>query len=683
MQVKLWVHDNPCPTLTLRNTPTPRSWRAGIMLALLVAATLLATPPHLLAQNEAPTLTAPRVDRSHALRVHSLIEEWVREGAVPQPNAEAANALPRLNVSGVEGMRITLRWAGEQTMGIGDVYGPEVPRTDDAVDLIELARNATSRALQQVHDRAEASLLRARQAGREAEHQEIFRRTLQGLLVDIQIALVAEPVKVPLNDPDAALQMFASGYHGLVMSLPDVPVAGVVWPASALASNVTPHGQILQLLSQAQLTPDDAKTIGQPRGPALSRFRVLHLVRPGLDQPPQVLTRGNVLIRPDDFDVPTLDAMAERLAANLARRLGETGPAIAGEADRPPMRGTFLPTTGHHEPETASTEELALTSYALARRVRLLSTLEPNSPAYRNAVEASRTATHQLEQAVVRAQLNVTPHSTALLMMTIIESPHLADRKQLRDRLAARLMRLQNDDGTFRLSPAADARTLNTAAQGLMFAAMATLFEQTRDATVGEVTGLAQAAAWRMVAEDQATSALPWLMIGEGKLRGLEGVVTPPDAPTREDRIAIIQALAKIMFERQVTSTTPITPDDVLGGFDFSEQLSVPGGTAPAPDWRTAEVLTFLARCIADPDIVPPAERSAWVLRSSLAGRFIAQLMFDEPSCFYVPSRRDAIGGVRQAMDDNRLQVAATALSLIAATELQQTFNQLSQTPPR
>src|SRR5690606_9608114 len=127
------------------------------------------------------------------------------------------------------------------------------------------------------------------------------------------------------------------------------------------------------------------------------------------------------------------------------------------------------------------------------------------------------------------------------------------DRKPLRDRLAAKLMRLQNDDGTFRLSQAADSRLLNTAAQSLMFAAASTLYEQTRDRTVGEMAALAQAAAWRMVAEDQNLSALPWLMIGEAKLRTLqENLPAVPDALSRDDRLNIVRQLAQFAFERQI-----------------------------------------------------------------------------------------------------------------------------------
>jgi len=684
MQAIPWVRDNLCPVLLLRNTGVGRKWHVGITtlaLACLVGGVAglprmtQAAQPRAVEPQE---ITAPLVDRSHAARVYSLIEQWVRDGRVPGAEVE----LPPINVSGVEGMRITLRWGGERTMGIGEVYGSAVGRRGDAVDLVALSRVATQRALDEVMLRARDSMRLAREAGRPADLPELYRRALNGLLIDMQIALPAERMRVPITDPDAAMQMFSSGYHGLLIHLPDQPLAGIVWPASALASNVTPHGQLLQLLAQAQLRPEDAKKIGQPNGPSLSRFRVLHMVRPAPDQPVMVLTRGNIVLGPNDFDLPTLNAMAERLSNNLARRLDAIGPVRA--VDDPPddMKGTFMPTMGLYDPELANTEELALTAYVLARRARLLGMLEPQSNAQTTTVEAGRTAMRQLEQTLLKKQFDVSPHAAALTMMSIIEAPYLADRKPLRDRLAAKLMRLQNDDGTFRLSQAADSRLLNTAAQSLMFAAAATLYEQTRDRTVGEMAALAQAAAWRMVAEDQNLSALPWLMIGEAKLRTLqENLPAVPDALSRDDRLNIVRQLAQFAFERQiiVAPDPAIAPEDVLGGFDFSEALNVPGGAAPAPDWRTAEVLAFLANAMTEPGLVEEKDLTTWVLRSSLAGRYIAQLMMDEPSCFYVPSRRDAIGAVRQSLHDNSLTVSATALSLLAATELQQTYYQLTQ----
>jgi hypothetical protein len=280
----------------------------------------------------------------------------------------------------------------------------------------------------------------------------------------------------------------------------------------------------------------------------------------------------------------------------------------------------------------------------------------------------------------LEAQAAPSPHAVALMMMAVMEAPHLADRKPLRDRLAAILLRLQNDKGLFLLSPAEDAQPLNTAAQSLMFAAMATLYEQTRDATIGQSAAGVQDAAWKRVADDQSFSAMPWLLIGESKLRGIDNPPQITQGMPAAQRIAIAKQMAQLALMHQINAApqAELCPDDVVGGFDFTAPI-VGSDTVPAPDWRSAEVLAFLAQALRDPDMVAQAEQLEGLLRCSLAGRFIAQLMFDEPSCYYVRGPGDAIGAVRAALDNNRLEVSATALTLLAATELQQTYYEMAE----
>jgi hypothetical protein len=67
-------------------------------------------------------------------------------------------------------------------------------------------------------------------------------------------------------------------------------------------------------------------------------------------------------------------------------------------------------------------------------------------------------------------------------------------------------------------------------------------------------------------------------------------------------------------------------------------------------------------------------DRLEWILSAGLGTRYLAQLMFASPSCFYVRSPDDALGGVRQMLWDNRLSIPPTAMSLLAALELEQTL---------
>ncbi len=113
-------------------------------------------------------------------------------------------------------------------------------------------------------------------------------------------------------------------------------------------------------------------------------------------------------------------------------------------------------------------------------------------------------------------------------------------------------------------------------------------------------------------------------------------------------------------------------PADVIGGFELEP---APVGTPPAPNWRTAQLLAFLSICLREDGITADRDALGWVLNAGLAARFIAQLMMDEASAYYVRSLPDAIGGVRMALWDNQLGLAPTALSLLACVQLQETLD--------
>ena len=71
-------------------------------------------------------------------------------------------------------------------------------------------------------------------------------------------------------------------------------------------------------------------------------------------------------------------------------------------------------------------------------------------------------------------------------------------------------------------------------------------------------------------------------------------------------------------------------------------------------------------------DLTKPADKIKWMRDCQLACRFLAQLMIDEPGCYYVRGPQDAIGGVRLNLWDNKLAIWPSAMTLLALTELQE-----------
>ena len=121
-------------------------------------------------QNEVSNPAAaflPAVDWSDALRLHRVIEGWVRNGGSNQDSPELA-----IRVTGALGVRVTLRWSGV-TMGLGDgLSQPTCGGQDKAdhaldspIDLIPLARLATHDALRAVNEKLIAMHGRALSAG--------------------------------------------------------------------------------------------------------------------------------------------------------------------------------------------------------------------------------------------------------------------------------------------------------------------------------------------------------------------------------------------------------------------------------------------------------------------------------------------------------------------------------------
>ena len=123
------------------------------------------------------------------------------------------------------------------------------------------------------------------------------------------------------------------------------------------------------------------------------------------------------------------------------------------------------------------------------------------------------------------------------------------------------------------------------------------------------------------------------------------------------------------LCEQQVIEPPRLGPKDVIGGFEL---VKGPPNSPPNPDWRTAQLLSFLATCVRQPGITQGRDSYGWLLTGALAARFLGQLMMDEPNCYYVRNHPESLGGVRLCLWDNRLPINANAMSLLAVTELQE-----------
>lgn len=622
------------------------------------------------------TLEAPRVDWSHARQVYRLIETWAVAGKVETSGQETAPIL----VSGLSGVRVTLRWGG-LTVGTGDFLTDQaVMKNDGTVDLAAAAGIATAKALEGVEEtlrdmrrRGAASPATNSSAAttRPASVQDAGPR----LTADLQLALRLQAIRLEADAPaEAIFHQWAPGFHGLRMTRPTTTgqvAEARIWPASALAANTAPRSQLVQLLAEVGSNVADLPRIARPSGAALERFEMIHLVRPRPDAPPTLLTRGNVVLPDAALSTQTLDNMIERVAGALLRRLDSQGR----------LAGTYHPTSDRFEPEFAPEEDAALAAYALTRWIN--QPVAPETPLDPRRAQAQVDVGKIVEQLLARlhdGEEALAPATSALLLLTLIDAPNLADHKADRDRIGRRLLALEQLDGSFAASAGPDAPRVNLPTAALLTAALTSLFEQTRDADLAPHVRSARESLWAQMQPQRMVPALPWLMLIESRRTLLEQDNGSDSAKDFQERRQRLQGFMEALRDCQVTHAPALGPDDVLGGFDLTLGGAALASTSgpPNPDWRSSYVVWFLASALREPGLVPEQDRLAWLLRCAQGARFLAQLMVDEPSCYYMRNPEEALGSPRLTLWDNRLPVPPAALMLLASLELDRTLQKIA-----
>ena len=666
-----------------RGGTTARPWGTawGLGLAMWVCLAHVA-PIH--AQPVAIPAQAPLVDASHALAAFRLAQGWARAGRLPVPSADRA-----IWASGVDGVKVTLRWSG-MPMGDGEATLPvqAVPPpvgTDDAQatsrvrNLADLTRQATQAALADADARIKQQMS-STQTPVPVEQRLTLEKLGPALAIDVQVALEARSVRVPKGQSPALA--FAPGHHGLLL-IQDAGGGSLrsarIWPANALSSNLTPAAQLRILLRQLALPDSVLDQLGAAQNPelAIARFEVIHLAESPEHTPLAPLVRGNLQIPPEPLTLPSLGAMADRLADHLKRRQSGKGE----------LAGTYQPTSDRWDQPTASLPEQALGAYVMARHAAALNAAEPDSLACAEAREHVRKAVASLTRKMLQGEApERDPAALALLVLTLSASPQVNELQQEFDSAALLLEALIDKEGGFRpvgvapqqdagdgaaTPPAGKPEAMALAHRAVVLCALSAVYERTREPGVSQTLLAARNRLWKgLDAADLAQSlqALPWLLVTETRMRRLGG---DAEAATWAARGPIFKDLLGQLRKLQVREVPAVGPADVVGGYVRSEQ---PTGTPPNPDWLTANVVLSFAIALREPGLVTPAERPSWTLDAALGSRFLAQLLFDGPGCWYVRSTRDVLGGVRLSPWNNTLGVAPTAVTLLAVTELGETL---------
>ena len=610
---------------------------------------------------------APFVDVSHALQVHDRIQrDMATPGAIEAPGESVW-------VCDVAAVLVSLRSHG-LTVGRGQTNVPDdvahraassnaeqapddaLLRAGPVVNLDDLTRRATRHAIEDATFRF-GQTPQNDPPGDEAavdaqpDTGPSMVRIQRHLLVDVQIARRSEPIIVDADAPDRAiLHHFASGFHGLTLEASNaaghVQVARV-WPATAIASNIAPMSQLQQLLDGAGHDVWATRRLGRAGGIAISRFEVIHTAAASRDLPVVALLRGHEVLPTQPLSARDIESTVARMIAFLKRRQLADGK----------FTGEYGPSQDRWVKPVASHAESALAAYALARqaawRQRVGALQGPDDP----VIAMTDAALHHLVTALDDPNAELTSRSAALTLLALHESPGRARFKPLRDRLANVLTALIERDGALRASWAPGSKHAALTDRAIVAAALCGYHTQTRDDALATKLAVMVERMWNDAHGQSLPPAqmLPWLAATQ------QWWSMRYEKPIGQDTV---QPWAKLLRDRQINRPPPLGPADVVGGFDLT---ATPPGGAPQPDWRAAHVLVFLVHMMRDRE---RQDVAGWV-DCALAARFIAQLMIDQPGCYYVRSPDDVVGGVRRQLWDNTMDVEPAAMALLALTELQ------------
>jgi hypothetical protein len=679
------INSKPCPSQPIFNGLLAYRFARPANIVPLILVGLIFLGCQSAIGQDAVKKAVPQFDSAHALAMYDVCRKWVTDGKVRPVTA--------LWVRGCTAVRVTLRSDYDAiNMGTGDAMASisVLPGAGNGkptkVDVAALTRQATELALKRVRMKILNRKGKAAPGGPGAsgagQNKKAPGKAAQGvkpaklpkLLVDVQFARQFEPIRLAPNDPIVTVNYsFAGGFHGLCMGRKSADGKSMetkwVWPATSLAMNYRPQYQISWLLRDLGYDAADQRVVlrlGRPglKGLPLARFKVFHIVQPTPGLGRTELIRGHRIVKTDPFNAADMRGLTLRIANHLSRKLRKNGS----------MAGAYMPTVGKPDPETADAREQAFAGYVMGVRAAYLSTIDPKSAQCAQAKAVSRKCVEHIMSQIINEEITMDPAPLSLMLMTIVESPHLSDMKEQRKALAANLKALCKSDGTIKkkvIGPNPREVLIKLPTQVLILSALASYYEQTRDSEikVKKTLDSARAHLWKNMDLTQIVMHLPfpWLLQLEQRMWRLDKVES--DDPKRKKRTELFKKLVTVLRRKQITHSPEQGPADVIGGFALRAQ---PLGTAPNPDWRSSVVLAIMVDALDNDDLTKPADKIKWLLDCRLACRFLAQLMIDDPGGYYMRGLDYALGGIRLKLWDNKLAVWPSSMTLLAVTKLQQ-----------
>ncbi len=407
------------------------------------------------------------------------------------------------------------------------------------------------------------------------------------------------------------------------------------------------------LLRELDVDASELPTLELPASMAFYMAPTVRLAQQAPTRPPFEVVRGN--------EVVPLTALGpagrQEFAAAMARHLRSHAPPLPSGADPVALaalrarglQGDYRPHVDLYRPMTASPADQAVTAYALARYSAC-----PEAP------EAERNAARAAATEILRALSDVTEGedppleseaavAASLMALQVLQDP--AHPEPLLPEWRAALLTALDRRLGGSAAESDHARAMTLAAAAAVSAAGGP------GAPARERVTQALDLAWKTPQPPQLVATAAWLLMAERSLGGLQD-------PVRSEAIAAkVGPMRDALRAIQAGTADDESSPDLLGGF------SLTGTGRSRATAQSARPALALAIMLGNPTLTPDAEVQDALRMQLLALRFLRQLTVDDRSAYAYRDRERSVGGVRTALWDCVQPLPATATTLLALLE--------------
>lgn len=556
---------------------------------------------------------------AETLLAFAEVERWVRAMSAPQTPA-------RIDPEGAAGACVTLRLSGAPIGRGTDLSG-------DGMSVWRAARAAIIQATESAP------------VPRDALREEALLDVAKRITIDVQVAGRMVPL---LGDTfaDAAASV-SHGVEGVAARVGQRVRA--FFPGSLLNANAMPSQGMAAACADLDLPRVELGALRREHGVIVYKFLAHHLTQLAPSEGPVFLFRGGRVVQPTDVSTRAVREAATAIATHLMSRELRRG-------DTHVILGDYQPWTDSYEPLLATPVQKAIIALALFRHAQS----HGHDPAH--AARAARFAWTALDLLVEHEPESLNEPAVAAAYVCALE--HALTRPPGMRAVAsaesdatqaayARLCSVFDPDHGWDEQLPVGARAL--AAYALTLARDSTPHEAaSKDAVDARARGAVRSLL-RDTPPGMLIGAMPWLGWAELTLSGEGGQIASAPA---------LREMRDLLWRHQVSfADAGDDSPDFVGGFVFTASRSL------LPNWQAARPLAFVATMLADPRMSDEDELGGELARLSLSLRFLLQLMVDDALMHMFRDRERALGGVRASPWDQRLQIDANVMTLLALDE--------------